>query len=176
MKRWQCSVCGYVHTGEAPPEKCPVCGVGAEAFFEIGPQGEKLAPMASGSKEDPATAEGSVFARIYGFVTEQIYINHLHPISVHFPNGVLPVAVIFTGLAILFNHAGLQEAAYYNLIFVVLTLPAVLFSGYISWHKRYRGAMTKIFVIKIVCAVISSVAAVGLLVWRYNDPAVMDAS
>ena len=23
--RWICSVCGYVHTGEQPPEKCPAC-------------------------------------------------------------------------------------------------------------------------------------------------------
>jgi len=22
MKKWVCSVCGYVHTGDEPPEKC----------------------------------------------------------------------------------------------------------------------------------------------------------
>jgi len=27
MGKWRCIVCGYVHTGEEPPEKCPVCGV-----------------------------------------------------------------------------------------------------------------------------------------------------
>ena len=26
MKEWRCTVCGYVHQGEWPPEKCPVCG------------------------------------------------------------------------------------------------------------------------------------------------------
>jgi len=26
MKRWRCGVCGYVHTGDSPPEKCPNCG------------------------------------------------------------------------------------------------------------------------------------------------------
>ena len=26
MKKWVCSVCGYVYEGENPPEKCPVCG------------------------------------------------------------------------------------------------------------------------------------------------------
>ncbi|MDD2422148.1 MAG: flavin reductase, partial [Heliobacteriaceae bacterium] len=25
MKRWRCKVCGYVHEGELPPERCPVC-------------------------------------------------------------------------------------------------------------------------------------------------------
>ena len=34
MTKWVCSVCGYVHEGDAAPEKCPVCGVGAEKFVE----------------------------------------------------------------------------------------------------------------------------------------------
>ena len=25
MAKWVCSVCGYVHEGDTPPEKCPVC-------------------------------------------------------------------------------------------------------------------------------------------------------
>ena len=32
MAKWVCSVCGYVHEGDNPPEKCPVCGVPAEKF------------------------------------------------------------------------------------------------------------------------------------------------
>ena len=35
MKKWVCSVCGYVWEGETPPEKCPVCGVPAEKFNEM---------------------------------------------------------------------------------------------------------------------------------------------
>ena len=34
MKKYVCSVCGYVHEGEAAPEKCPVCGVPASKFNE----------------------------------------------------------------------------------------------------------------------------------------------
>ncbi|NLA87987.1 MAG: NADH peroxidase [Clostridiales bacterium] len=34
MKKFVCSVCGYVHTGDAPPEKCPVCGAPASKFIE----------------------------------------------------------------------------------------------------------------------------------------------
>lgn len=29
---WKCSVCGHEHTGENPPDKCPVCGSGKEFF------------------------------------------------------------------------------------------------------------------------------------------------
>ena len=33
--RWRCTVCGYIHEGENPPEKCPVCGQGPEKFEKI---------------------------------------------------------------------------------------------------------------------------------------------
>ena len=32
MKKWVCSVCGYVYEGENPPAQCPVCKVPAEKF------------------------------------------------------------------------------------------------------------------------------------------------
>jgi len=35
MKKWRCTVCGYVHAGDNPPEKCPVCGAGKAKFKEL---------------------------------------------------------------------------------------------------------------------------------------------
>ena len=32
MKKFVCNVCGYVYEGDAAPEKCPQCGVGADKF------------------------------------------------------------------------------------------------------------------------------------------------
>ncbi|MDD7718870.1 MAG: NADH peroxidase [Eubacteriaceae bacterium] len=32
MMKWVCTVCGYVHEGDAAPEKCPVCKVPADKF------------------------------------------------------------------------------------------------------------------------------------------------
>ncbi|WP_024615677.1 NADH peroxidase [Clostridium sp. Ade.TY] len=32
MKRFVCTICGYVYEGEAAPEKCPVCGASADKF------------------------------------------------------------------------------------------------------------------------------------------------
>lgn len=29
---WKCSVCGFVHTGDKAPEKCPKCGSPKEKF------------------------------------------------------------------------------------------------------------------------------------------------
>ena len=34
-KKFICPVCGYVHEGEAAPEKCPQCGVPASKFKEL---------------------------------------------------------------------------------------------------------------------------------------------
>ena len=34
MKKFVCSVCGYVHEGDAAPEVCPLCGVPASDFVE----------------------------------------------------------------------------------------------------------------------------------------------
>ncbi len=31
-KKWVCTVCGYVHTGDCAPDQCPVCKVGADKF------------------------------------------------------------------------------------------------------------------------------------------------
>ena len=42
MKRWKCGVCGYTHTGDEPPHKCPVCGVGADKFVEEAGEGKSL--------------------------------------------------------------------------------------------------------------------------------------
>lgn len=35
MAKWICSVCGYVHEGDTPPEKCPQCKAPAEKFKKV---------------------------------------------------------------------------------------------------------------------------------------------
>lgn len=32
--KWVCPLCGYVHTGEEPPEKCPLCGAPKDVFIK----------------------------------------------------------------------------------------------------------------------------------------------
>jgi len=34
MKKFVCGVCGHVHEGDAPPEKCPVCKAAAAKFVQ----------------------------------------------------------------------------------------------------------------------------------------------
>ena len=35
MKKFVCTVCGYVHEGDTPPAECPICHVGADKFKEV---------------------------------------------------------------------------------------------------------------------------------------------
>ena len=35
MKKFRCTVCGYIHEGDSAPEKCPVCNVSADKFEEL---------------------------------------------------------------------------------------------------------------------------------------------
>lgn len=34
-KKWVCSECSYIHSGEAPPDVCPICGAPSGAFTEV---------------------------------------------------------------------------------------------------------------------------------------------
>ena len=57
MKKWVCTVCGYVYEGENPPEKCPQCGVPASKFKEQAADetswaSEHEVGVAQGSPED----------------------------------------------------------------------------------------------------------------------------
>ncbi|CAA7602804.1 Flavin reductase like domain protein [Acididesulfobacillus acetoxydans] len=48
MKQWRCTICGYIHTGETPPDVCPVCGADSSFFEEV----------TAGAEEGSASAAG----------------------------------------------------------------------------------------------------------------------
>ena len=57
MAKWVCSVCGYVHEGDTPPERCPICKVPASKFnkMEEGEMvwaSEHVVGVAKGAPED----------------------------------------------------------------------------------------------------------------------------
>jgi len=41
-KKWKCTICGYVHEGEHPPEECPVCGAPKSQFVLLEPLQQEL--------------------------------------------------------------------------------------------------------------------------------------
>ncbi len=56
MAKFVCSVCGYVHEGDAAPEKCPVCKAPASKFIkqseEMSWASEHVVGVAEGAPED----------------------------------------------------------------------------------------------------------------------------
>lgn len=173
MKKWRCTVCGYIHEGEEPPEVCPVCGADKSKFVLVTEEAKPAAPAESPAPISTPTASGTS-SGIYGFLIRQMVKNHAHPMSVHFPNGVLPAAVTFLVLAVGLDLANfllpsakaLDQASLINLIFVVLVMPLVLFSGYVDWKERYQGVMTRVIGTKMICGLAVLLLGFALIVWR----------
>lgn len=186
--RWECTVCGTLDGGDAPPAECPVCGADRSLFRSIG--GPALEPSQSGSpvpaapslKPRPASGPKGVdlgpepesfWPRLHHRIIAQILKHHAHPLSVHIPNGVIPFSFIFILLAAASGCRALEIAAQCNMIFVVLAMPLVLYTGYIEWQKRYKGFPSNRFILKILCAAVVAICAVAVVVWWWIDPAVV---
>ncbi|MFW2365217.1 MAG: rubredoxin-like domain-containing protein [Desulforhopalus sp.] len=175
-RRWRCTICGYIHVGEEPPEKCPVCDAPRNMFEEIDAEGKTIgAPVVEEPEVDRAVVADmaeKVKPSLFNRIGDLIMKFHLHPISVHFPNGILPAVVVFLAIAVFFNMAMFEKAAYFNLIFVLIMMPMVMLTGYIEWQKRYKGIKTMIFIVKIICALVVLAAVNVLVFWRLLDPTV----
>lgn len=71
MKKWRCTVCGYIHDGPEPPEECPVCHAPREAFAEVTdeeagrsapPEGKAGVDAAAGDSNRPGGPSASPIA------------------------------------------------------------------------------------------------------------------
>ena len=185
MKKWRCTVCGYIHDGEEPPEKCPVCGADKSLFEEVmqeapaeqqdSEEPEDKTPPAPETPEGAEPKPATLFGRLYRFKIRMMLKHHAHPVSVHIPNGVLPVAFVLMILSTLSGADSLATAAHINMVVVVLALPFVLFSGYVEWQNRYKGLRSSRFITKIICAGIVTVTSVLLVLWWLADPGILQA-
>ncbi len=179
MKQWRCTVCGYIHTGEEPPEKCPVCGADRSKFEEIIPEKTGIdvpEPAATAQPpvddpEEPNRTKGGS-GKVAGFILSQMVKHHIHPILAHIPNGVLPVSTLFVLVSVMLNFHNLALASFYNMIVVLLAMPLVLFSGYNEWQRKYNGNRTVYFTLKIICGAIVLLCAVIAVIWGALDPTV----
>ena len=165
MKQWKCTVCGYVHTGPEPPEKCPVCGADKSMFVEVTASEAAPETLSVPGKKD-VQAKSPEISVIAGLIHKL----HAHPITVHIPNGVLPVTVLFLAIAILYKSDSFAAASFYNLTVVLLAMPVVLFTGYVEWSTRYQGSRSLLFITKISCGIVVIISALALFAWRAIDP------
>jgi rubredoxin/uncharacterized membrane protein len=171
-RKWKCTICNYIHVGDGPPEKCPVCGADKSVFIEIVEEGKKEEAEPEAVEVKTSTPEPVQAPEFKDKIANLVMRHHLHPITVHTPNGVIPVAVVFLVLATVLGIKAFEMAAFFNLIFVLFTMPVVVFTGYLTWQKKYNGAKTSIFVTKIICSAIVAVLLGWLVCWRLIDPEV----
>ncbi len=185
MRTWQCSVCKYIHKGESPPDKCPVCGVDGSKFVEITeaddqietpkskpPAKEDAAIPLDSEKTPPAPQPETSMNKINTLLVK----HHAHPITVHTPNGILPAAAILWILAWLFDIDLLAKAALINMIFVIIAFPIVIYTGIAEWKKKYNGALTLIFKLKILAATLTTVSCLISLIWCLVNPDILLSS
>jgi len=175
MRKWECTVCGYIHEGDEPPDECPLCSADKSMFVEITEQTPPVEAAPSVSATIPSI-NSTFLAKAYQFASEQILRHHLHPIAVHTPNGILPMVLIFMLIAVFFGQAHFETAAFYSVIFVLLTMPVVIFTGYEVWQKRYRGALTSTFKIKITASAVTVVLLCILSIWHALQPELLTTS
>lgn len=65
-KKFKCEVCGYIHEGDAAPDKCPVCGAGSDKFTEI--VDGKSAPAAAPVRKKGLDTGSNVYTIVYASV------------------------------------------------------------------------------------------------------------
>jgi rubrerythrin len=62
-REWKCTVCGYIHKGEEPPDKCPVCGAMNYQFILY----EKLPETLEKSIKEAFSGESKAYVRNLAF-------------------------------------------------------------------------------------------------------------
>ena len=179
MKYWKCTVCGYIHQGDESPETCPLCKATKDKFEEMpeeeGKEAKQAQPGAGTASVSQTAAPATRATGALDRITELMTKEKAHPITVHMPNGLLPVVVLFLLLSFIFDTMGFAQASFYNLVVVVLAMPMVLFSGYADWQVKYGGQMTPVFRQKIAMGIIVIMLCAILVVWRLVDDTVMTA-
>ena len=149
--RWRCAVCGYVHEGAAAPPLCPVCGADRSRFVLL---------------EEPKPA----------FLRDLYETVVVHAVGAHFPNALVPVAVLFLVLAVFSSGPHFEPAAFYLLLVVLFTAPVSMVSGIYDWRTKYGGAKAPIFYKKIALAVALFILTLAAVRLRLTHPGLMEHS
>jgi len=145
VKRWKCTVCGYIHVGKEPPEVCPVCGADRSKFVLL---------------EDDQNSLLSDMVRVF----------KLHPVMAHFPGGLLPTAILFLLLSLVTGQAALESAVFWMVLVVTVAVPVSIGSGLHDWRKSFGGRRTLIFFKKIGLALTLLVLGLVAVNLRYGRP------
>lgn len=74
---------------------------------------------------------------------------YFHPIFVHFPQALFPVAFASFVLYLVTGNDLFERGTFLMLLFGLAAVPVTMITGYLDWKIRYKGYMTPVFKIKI---------------------------
>lgn len=95
---------------------------------------------------------------------------HLHPMFVHFPQALFPVAFASFIFGLMTGNAIFESGALTAVIFGLVSSPACIVTGYIDWKLRYNGVMTRVFRIKLWGAYLLALLGAVALTVRLLHP------
>lgn len=124
LGKWQCSICGYIHIGEAPPETCPVCGADRTKFILL---------------EEETVSTLHMLLKTF----------ELHPVAAHFPGGLIPTAALFLVLFIITGNIEFEATVFLLLVVATAVVPVSLGSGIYDRKKYFGDSKAAIFKKKI---------------------------
>jgi uncharacterized membrane protein len=101
-------------------------------------------------------------------------VRHIHPMFVHFPQGLFPVAFAAFGLYVLTGVREFEAGAFVCALFGLLAAPFATGSGFFDWWARYKAYMTSVFRIKIIGAFVLMALAVPAVLLRAFHPALAE--
>lgn len=144
-RRWKCTVCGYIHLGDEPPERCPVCGADRSKFIPLDEERPRnLPPLLATFK--------------------------LHPVAAHFPGGLLPTAALFLLLGLVLGSSALETAALWLVMTATAVVPVSLGSGIHDWLKHFGGRRAPIFFKKLGLALTLLTLGLAAIALRHGHP------
>ncbi|OIP33279.1 MAG: hypothetical protein AUK27_10805 [Deltaproteobacteria bacterium CG2_30_66_27] len=97
-------------------------------------------------------------------------IRQIHPMFVHFPMALFPVAF---GAFSLFMATGVREfesGSFVCALFGLLAAPLTTASGFLDWWTHYKAYMTSVFRIKIVGSFLVMILAASAVLLRAFHP------
>ena len=105
----------------------------------------------------------------------KVGVPHLHPIFVHFPQALFPVAFAAFCLYLFTEVREFETGAFVAAMFGGLAAPVTTATGFFDWWNRYQAYMTSVFKIKITGSFILMAlgAAAALLRAFHPDLAVL---
>ena len=79
----------------------------------------------------------------------RVNVPHLHPVFLHFPQALFPVAFAALCIYLLTGVREFETGAFVAALFGALVAPLTTATGFFDWWNRYQAYLTSVFKIKI---------------------------